>query len=50
MSGNEADLYTKYRGELKGHASLVGHGGSYIDVIGGPISSQEIIRMAESLT
>ena len=50
VSGNKAYLYTKYRGELKGHTSLIWHDGSYIYLIGGPISSQEIIRMAESLT
>lgn len=50
VSGNKAYLYTKYRGEPKGHTSLIWHDGSYIYLIGGPISSQEIIRMAESLT
>ena len=50
VSGNKAYPYTKYRGELKGHTSLIWHDGSYIYLIGGPISSQEIIRMAESLT
>ena len=42
VSGNKAYLYTKYRGELKGHTSLIWHDGSYIYLIGGPISSQEI--------
>lgn len=50
VGGNKAYLYTKYRGELKGHTSLIWHDGRYIYLISGPISSKEILKMGESLT
>ena len=49
VDGYKAYLYTKYRGDLKGHTSLIWQDGSYIHLISGPITKREIIKMAESL-
>ena len=49
VNTNKAYLYTKYRGENKGHTSLIWQDGSYIYLISGPISKREIIKMAESI-
>lgn len=49
VNGYDALLYTKYRGDLKGHTSLIWHDERYIYLISGPVCKKEIVKMAESL-
>lgn len=42
-------LYTKYRGEMKGHTSLIWQDGNYIYLISGPVNKKESLKIAESL-
>lgn len=49
VNGNKAYLYTKFRGPMEGHCSLIWHDGRYIYLISGPVNKKEIIKMAESI-
>ena len=49
VNSYDALLYTKYRGDLKGHTSLIWHDERYIYLISGPVCKKEIIKIAESL-
>ena len=49
VNGNKAYLYTKFRGPMEGHCSLIWHDGRYIYLISGPVNKKEILKMAESI-
>lgn len=49
VNGNKAYLYTKFRGPMEGHCSLIWHDGRYIYLISGPVNKKEIVKMAESI-